>query len=58
MKKSQDNTNLLSDTITLDSGIYKLKAKAYDAQGHTGETTITIGIKTEVKPTETPAPTP
>ena len=54
LKNSQDNTSLMTQNITLDSGIYKLKAKAYDDAGHTGESEITIGIKTDPAPTDTP----
>lgn len=58
LKKSQDNTNLLSENINVDTGVYKLKAKAYDDSGHTGESEITIGVKTDPNPpTSTPAPT-
>lgn len=56
LKSSQDNTNLMTQNIALDTGIYKLRAKAYDDSGHTGESEITVGIKTDPNPTDTPLP--
>jgi penicillin-binding protein 1C len=55
LKKSVDG-NILNETIHLDTGVHKIKIKAYDSENHTGESEVTIGVKTSAEPTLTPSP--
>jgi len=51
--------NILDENIHLETGIHKIKVKAYDTSDHTGESEITVGVKVPVEPTSTPvAPIP
>lgn len=47
-----------SKTVHLDTGVYKIKIKAYDEKDRSGESEVTIGVKTSPEPTSTPVPTP
>jgi len=54
--KTTVNNNSFDESITLSTGVHKIKAKAYDSDKNTGETEITIGVKTSPIPTLTPTP--
>ncbi len=54
--KTSVNTNLLDENVHLDTGIHKIKVKAYDSENHTGESEITVGVKVPADPTSTPVP--
>ena len=61
--KTTVNNNSLNESITLATGIHKIKVKAYDSANNSGESEVTIGIKTSPDPTPTitipvPSPTP
>lgn len=55
--KTTASDDILDETINLDTGIRKIKVKAYDEQGRSGESEITIGVKTSLD-APTPSPTP
>lgn len=57
-KKTSVSSNQLAETLNLDTGVHKIKVKAYDDQGHTGESEIRIGIKVSVDDSPTSTPTP
>ncbi len=54
--KTTTFANILDENVHLDTGIHKIKVKAYDSENHTGESEITIGVKVSVEPTSTPMP--
>lgn len=57
-KTSVDN-NFLTEKLNLSTGIHKIKVKAYDDKGNSGEREITIGVKVSAdQPTNTPVPPP
>lgn len=56
-RKATVNNNVYDDTISIATGVHKIKAKAYDTDNNTGESEVTIGVKTSPEPTETPKPT-
>ncbi|MBI5451983.1 transglycosylase domain-containing protein, partial [Candidatus Gottesmanbacteria bacterium] len=56
--KTTVNNNSLDENLNLDTGIHKIKVKAYNISGDTGEAEITIGIKVSPNPTATPVPSP
>lgn len=67
LKKSFDDDSF-TESFHFDSGIRKVKVKAYDSDNNSGESEITIGIKadpnspsptplSEASPTQTPIPT-
>lgn len=61
LKKSQDNTNSLNETFTLEVGVHTIKVRAEAENGKSGESEIKIGVKTDPKlviPTVVPSPTP
>lgn len=55
LKTSVSDTNSMNETVTLTVGVHKIKVKAYNRDDHPGDTTITIGVKTDPK---VPTPTP
>lgn len=56
--KTTVSNNLIDEIINLDTGIHKIRVKAYDEKGNTGDKEIRIGIKTDPNPpTPTPIPT-
>ncbi len=57
-QKDSVNSNSLDETLNLDTGIHKIGVKAYDADGNTSESDVTIGVKTSPNPTATPVPQP
>lgn len=60
LKDSQDNTNSINKSYTLDVGVHKIKVRAESENGKSSESEITIGIKTDPNsaPTATPEPSP
>lgn len=54
-KTSVDGSSM-NERLNLSDGVHKIKVKAYDDQGRSGESEIKIGIKTnpEEEPTKTP----
>ena len=44
-------------TLNIDNGIRRIKVKATDEDGRSGESEITIGINTSAEPTLIPQPT-
>ena len=52
-KESIDGA-LLIRTISIENGIRKIKVRALDEEGRSGESEITIGVNTAVEPTPTP----
>lgn len=59
LTKSSSDSNSIEDTVNVDTGIHKIKIKAYDEKGNTGEKEITVGVKVSPNtPTSTPVPTP
>ncbi|MBI2611347.1 penicillin-binding protein [Candidatus Gottesmanbacteria bacterium] len=61
LKKSQENTNSLNETFTLEVGVHTIKVRAEAENGKSGESEIRIGVKTDPKsvtPTVSPSPTP
>ncbi|MCJ7740358.1 transglycosylase domain-containing protein [Candidatus Microgenomates bacterium] len=54
--KTKTENNYLDETIVLETGIRKIKVKAYNADNNSGESEISIGVKTSWEPTNTPAP--
>lgn len=56
--KTTTMSNILDENIHLDTGIHKIKVKAYDSDGHTGESQITVGVKVSADPTATPSLSP
>lgn len=65
--KTKTDDDVLDETVNLATGIHKIKVKAYDEQNRSGESEITIGVKTSADPptliptpfyTPTPSPTP
>lgn len=57
-KTSVDN-NFLTEKLNLSTGIHKIKVKAYDDKGNSGQREITIGVKVSAdQPTSTPPPPP
>lgn len=60
-QKASVNNNTMNETLNLDTGIHKIKVKAYDDGGNSGESEIRIGVNVnpeEPSPTDTPVPTP
>ena len=56
--KTTVNNSYFNDTLHLDKGVHSLKIKAYDSDNHSGESSITIGVKVSPDPpTSTPVPT-
>lgn len=56
LKKSWNNNSIV-ESFHFDTGVHTIKVKAYDEKGNTGETEITIGVKTSpVVATSTPVP--
>lgn len=56
--KTSVNSNILDETLNLDTGIHKIKVKAYDTDNRSGESQITVGVKVDPNPTATPNPSP
>lgn len=57
--KTTAMANIIDENIHLDTGIHTIKVKAYDTENHSGESQITVGIKTSPEsPTATPNPSP
>ena len=54
--KSSSDSDSINETMNLDTGIHKIKIKAYDSENHQGESEITIGVKVSAEPTATIAP--
>lgn len=59
-QKSSVSQSSFTETVNLDTGVHKIKVKAYDSKDHSGESEITIGVKVpaDFHPTDTPAPQP
>lgn len=56
--KTSVNNSYFNETLHLDKGVHTLKIKAYDSDNHSGESSITIGVKVSPDPpTSTPVPT-
>lgn len=56
--KTSVNNNTLDETVVLPTGIHKIKLKAFDEKGNTGEKEVTIGVYVSAEnPSPTPAPT-
>ena len=61
LKKSQDDTTTIDETFTLDVGVHTIRVRAEAENGKSGDSSITIGVKTDPKnvtPTVSPSPTP
>lgn len=58
--KKSIGEKVLDETVRLDTGIHKIKVKATDEKGNSGEKEIKIGVKVSpIEPTSTPViPTP
>lgn len=56
LKTSVDGDNM-DEKVNLADGRHKIKIKAYDEKGNSGEKEITVGVKTSAdEPTNTPVP--
>ena len=49
--------SVLVRTVNIENGIRKIKVRAIDEEGRSGESEITIGVNTTVEPTPTPLST-
>ncbi len=57
--KATVNNNSLDETLNLETGIHKIKVKAYNVSGDTGEAEVKIGVKVSPEePTATPVSSP
>lgn len=55
--KKSFNNNSIDESFHFDTGIHKIKVKAYDDKGNSGEKEITVGVKVSPnQPTVTPIP--
>lgn len=52
--KDSFNSNSFTRNINLETGVHKIKVKAYNANDNTGESEVKIGVK--VQPNDTPTP--
>ncbi len=54
--KTTVNNNSLEENLNLEIGIHRIKVKAYNTSNDSGESTVTVGIKTSPNPTPAPLP--
>lgn len=54
--KTSVNGNSIEENLNLDTGIHRIKVKAYNSSNDSGESTVTVGVKTSPNPTATSIP--
>jgi len=56
--KTKVDNNSLDENLNLDTGVHKIRVKAYDDKGNSGDSEILVGIKVPpITPTPIPSPT-